>query len=279
MTQRHLTAALVALAIAMAGVAAWWWWSGSVPASPAPVSTSPATPPASVSTKPAPPPAGASQTVERAATEPRAPAAPLESAGIGPAFDDLFGAAAAKTWLRLDDFPRRFVATVDSLGGSHSPALLWPVDPTAGRFTVIETAGRTLIAPDNALRYAPFVHFAEGIDSAAAVALYSRLLPLLQSAYEALGYPGRRFHTRLLNVIDHLLAAPDAPETIEVRLTEVRGPIPSQRPWVRYEFADPALESASAGHKFMLRVGAENQRRLKTKLNALRAELLRQAAE
>jgi hypothetical protein len=81
----------------------------------------------------------------------------------------------------------------------------------------------------------------------------------------------------LLGVIDHLLAAPEAPERIEVVLTEVRGPIPSVRPWVRYEFADPALESASAGHKLMVRVGAAHQRRLKAKLRELRAELVRRA--
>lgn len=274
MTRRDLAAILAALAIVVAGAAAWWWWSGSAPLPQV-------VPPTPVSTAPAPPPpasAVASPAAESTAPEPQATAAPLESAGIGAAFDELLGAATAKTWLRLDDFPRRFVATVDNLGRSHSPVLLWPFDPTAGRFSVIESAGRKLIAPDNQLRYVPFVQFVEGIDSTTAVALYGRLLPLLQPAYEALGYPGRRFHTRMLNVIDHLLATPDAPEIIEVRLTEVRGPVPSQRPWVRYEFADPALESASAGHKLMVRVGAANQRRLKAKLADLRAELLRQAA-
>ena len=100
-------------------------------------------------------------------------------------------------------------------------------------------------------------------------------LPLLQSAYEVLGYPKARFHTRLLAVIDHLLAAPAAPEILELTLTEVKGDIPSTRPWLRYEFADPAFEQASAGHKIMLRVGATNERRLKARLRDLRAELLR----
>lgn len=103
------------------------------------------------------------------------------------------------------------------------------------------------------------------------------MLPLLQAAYEELGYPGQRFHTRLMTVIDQLLAAPAAPELIALTLVEVKGEVPSERPWVRYEFADPALESASAGQKIMLRVGAVNQRRLKAQLHALRAELVRQA--
>ena len=53
--------------------------------------------------------------------------------------------------------------------------------------------------------------------------------------------------------------------------------MPSERPWVRYEFADPALQSASAGQKILLRVGPVNQRRLKAQLRSLRAELVRQA--
>ena len=80
-----------------------------------------------------------------------------------------------------------------------------------------------------------------------------------------------------MTVIDHLLATPNAPELIALTLVDVKGEVPSERPWVRYEFANPALESASAGQKIMLRVGAVNQRRLKAQLLALRAELVRQA--
>ncbi len=221
------------------------------------------------------PPVAALPAPAAPAPEPQARAAPLGENDVGGAVRALFGGK-APTWLLLDDFARRFVASVDNLAREHAPALAWPVDTTAGHFKVIETQGRTVIDPDNALRYLPFVQLIERADNAQAVALYARALPLLQRAYEALGYPQRRFHARLLEVIDHLLAAPAAPELIDIKLTEVHGPIPSERPWLRYEFADPALQSASAGHKIMVRVGAANQRRLKTKLKALRAELVRQ---
>jgi hypothetical protein len=254
----------------LAAAAYWWWWGRVAPQAPPPMIEAAA--PAAE-----PPPVAPVAAVEIAASEPSAVQPPLEATALGPALADLLGADAAKRWLRTDDFARRFVATVDNLARPHAASMLWPVDPTAGRFTVIEREGRTMVSPDNRLRYLPVVQLVERLDSAATVTLYVRMLPLLQRAYEDLGYPGRRFHTRLLQVIDHLLAAPAAPEWIEVQLTQVRGPIPSERPWVRYEFADPALESASAGHKIMVRVGAENQRRLKAKLNELRAELLRRA--
>jgi hypothetical protein len=62
-----------------------------------------------------------------------------------------------------------------------------------------------------------------------------------------------------------------------VQLTEVKGPIPSVRPWVRYEFADPALEALSSGQKIMLRVSSVNQNRLKARLSALRQEILKRS--
>jgi hypothetical protein len=60
-------------------------------------------------------------------------------------------------------------------------------------------------------------------------------------------------------------------------LTEVRGPVAPERPWVRYEYADPTLQGASAGWKIMLRIGPVNERRLKARLAEWRAELVRRA--
>jgi hypothetical protein len=45
------------------------------------------------------------------------------------------------------------------------------------------------------------------------------------------------------------------------------------QPRIVYEFADPALEELSAGQKAMVRVGLDNERRLKAKLRAIRTAL------
>ena len=265
----------VALALAIMSVAAggWWYQRSQVP-TPAPeLQTLPAPPqpePVAAASAPAAPASVAPL------PEPKVAEGPLDESGVGPALAALAGPA-ARSLLIPDDFVRRFVVTVDNLGREQAPSRLWPAQPTPGRFQVIERDGRSYANPDNAARYTPLVLLAEQIDASAAVALYGRMLPLLQQAYEELGYPGKRFHTRLMTVIDHLLATPAAPELIALTLVEVKGEVPSERPWVRYEFADPALESASAGQKMLLRVGAVNQRRLKAQLRALRAELVRQA--
>jgi len=40
-----------------------------------------------------------------------------------------------------------------------------------------------------------------------------------------------------------------------------------------YEYADPALESRSAGQKILIRMGPENAARLKAKLREIRGQL------
>ena len=101
------------------------------------------------------------------------------------------------------------------------------------------------------------------MDSAALVAAYVRLYPLFQRAYEELGYPGRHFNDRLVECIDHLLAAPEAAP-----------PVKLLQPKVLYEFADTDLETRSAGQKILVRMGAANAARVKAKLREIRSSLV-----
>ena len=147
------------------------------------------------------------------------------------------------------------------------------MQPTKQRFTTQGKGEKETIAPNNAARYNPIVMLAESIDPAKAAKVYARLYPLFQQAYEELGYPGRYFNDRLVAVIDHLLQAPEPAGPVPVRLVEVKGKVQSQRPWVRYEYADPQLESLSSGQKIMVRVGLENERKLKASLRGFRDQI------
>jgi hypothetical protein len=44
---------------------------------------------------------------------------------------------------------------------------------------------------------------------------------------------------------------------------------------VLYQYADPELESRSAGQKIMMRMGGENEAKVKAKLKEIRSELTR----
>jgi len=103
------------------------------------------------------------------------------------------------------------------------------------------------------------VSLAEVIDTRKLVVQYIRFYPLFQEAYEELGYPDRYFNDRFIQVIDHLLKAP-----------EVEGPIKLIRPKVFWLFANPELESLSTGQKILVRIGHENAGRVKAKLRQLR---------
>lgn len=258
---------LLLAAIAAIVVAAYLWRDLWLPAPTAPVAVTPAAPPASA------PEAAASAPTHYPVAEDAAQ--PLAEGDIPAALAELLGRKAVSTFVQAGDFPRRLVATVDNLGRAHAPALLWPVQPTAGKFTVRESDGTSVIADENSERYLPFVVFAESVDVPRAVKLYQRLYPLLQRTYQQLGYPRGYFNDRLVAVIDLLLATPQPQGPLQVQLVEVKGSVPSDRPWVRYEFADPALESLASGQKILLRMGPANERRVKAKLTELRQALTR----
>lgn len=264
------------LIVLMLFAAVWLWQSGKsepdrtpdIPAAPAPpvVPAVPASSPASV-------PGSGTETLSLAAPE-----KPLSQEDIPQALQELIGSKAVSSFLQVDQFARRVAATVDNLGRPHAPPALWPVHPTPGRFTVdAEPGGSSTIGLDNATRYTPLVLLVETIDVGKAADLYVSLYPLLQREYKELGYPNRQFNDRLLEVIDLLLATPEPEQPAQVELVEVKGPVASVRPWVRYEFSDPSLEALASGQKILIRVGIVNERRLKKRLSELRDEIVKRA--
>lgn len=268
MTRSRVGSLLALLLVAALAGAAWWWWqTASAPPVPAPAAGPPVA--AGPAAPPEPPASGPLHPIEATAD-----LSPLAAPELAAAVDALLGPAGA-SFVLLDDLPRRIVATVDNLGRAHAPTLVWPTPPTGGRFTAAERNGATVIAADNAARYLPFVRFAESLDAQRTVDLYVRMYPLLQAAYRELGFPSGHFNDRLVQVIDLLLATPQPQGPVELELDEVKGPVPSLRPWVRYRFADPRLEQLAAGQKILLRMGPDHAQRLKRSLAALRAEIVK----
>lgn len=272
---RWLIGAVVVLGLAGIG---YLWWQGQQGAALVPITAAPAPEPAPVVAEPAP--AASAATPEHYPIEAIAPAtenppAALTDSGsaVREALIALLGREQVLSFLDLSDFAHRVVATVDNLGRTYAAARLWPVVPAPARFLVVERDGATYMADGNMDRYAAFVRFASSIDSGAAVALYVRMYPMLQQAYVELGYPGKYFNNRLVEVIDLLLATPELTEPIRLTLTKVRGPVVAQRPWVRYEYWDPTLEARPAGQKMLMRMGPKNARQLKAKLRELRQRL------
>ena len=259
-----IPAFVVVLVAGLAGGAYWWQTKGfqgwslpdDAPAAQAKAEPAPA---------PAPPP---EIRHPLPAPEPEATARPL------PALDtsdtmvrhglvDLMGRKAFAEMVLPVHLIRRVVATVDNLPRPTAPRRVMPLKAVPGAFAAAGSAEAATLDAANFARYAPYVRVLESLDSRALVSSYVRAYPLFQQAYRELGYPKGNFNDRLIEAIDDMLPAP-----------RVDGPIELMRPKVLYEFADPDLETRSAGQKILIRMGADNAARVKAKLREIRRALL-----
>lgn len=274
---------IVIVLLLIAAGAGWWWFSRLnpvvVPQATAPTETAPV---ASVAPPPPPPVEAAASAIEHpveainAASAPETgtlPALDESDSVFKQALDGLLGRETVLKMLNVDGFAQRFVATVDNLARNRVSTRIWALQPPPGKFETTEDANGPVLAESNAKRYTAAVNLVTSIDSARAAAVYVRLYPLFQKAYENLGYPNKYFNDRMVAVIDLLLQTPEPTGPVALVLPEIQGPYPSTRPWVRYQYADPALESLSAGQKLLLRMGPANEAKVKAKLREVRARI------
>jgi len=225
----------------------------------------------------APPAAAVKPPPALAATEP-AVSNPLPPAGAGsealPALNDsdpmvqeslagVLGKPTIESLLVPQNIVRHIVVTIDNLPRHKLSVELRPVKPIAGQTAVSTQGDLVMLSEANFQRYATVVRAAQAVDVKALAAFYQRLYPLFQQAYEDLGYPGKYFNDRLVEVIDHLLQTP-----------EVAAPIQLEQPRVFYTYADAGVEGRSAGQKLLIRMGPANARIIKAKLREFRAEIV-----
>lgn len=257
----------IAVAVVVIGLAAVFYPRRATDLPPVPVdlpepptATYPADGPAAPPAEPEPTPAF----VAEEAADPPAPLPELDEsdAAARAALAEVAGETLVERYLVGDALVRKLVATVDNLPREAMWIKARAVPPIEGRFIAEGPEDGLVISPANHARYAPLAQMVGALDAVALATAYQRHYPLLQQAYEELGYPGRQFHNRALQVIDHLLATPD-----------VAGPIRLAQPHVLYTFADPALEALSPGQKVLLRIGPDNAGIIRAKLIELRAAL------
>ncbi len=241
--------AVIAVVSALVAVGVYLLWPGPPPPPPPPPAAS------------APPPAPTGPKYPLA--EQPAASLPSLAASDGTISDELRGLVGADAFAKFlvpESLIRNVVATVDNLPRDHFAWRVSPLHPAGGIFKATGSNETLAIAPDNAGRYSPFVAAFEHVEPAKAVALYTRFYPLFQQAYVERGYPNGYFNDRIVEAIDNLIDAP-----------EPKGPVKLTVPHVLYEFADPDLEAASAGQKFLVRMGTANEAKVKARLRAYRA--------
>jgi Protein of unknown function (DUF3014) len=234
---------------------------GMVPTAASVLPAAPASAPASVATSSIQHPI-TQATAPVSASTAALPALDDSDANVAAALIALAGGGDLRTLLLPQQIIARIVATVDTLPRHALGTLMLPLRTPKGAFTTSEIDGQTVISEQNAARYAPYMQIVDGVDPKALVAWYVHAYPLFQQAYRELGYPRGYFNDRLIAAIDDMLAAPESAQSAPL--------LPSR---AFYVYADPALESLSAGQRLLLRVGPANAARIKAKLRAIRAQL------
>lgn len=114
-------------------------------------------------------------------------------------------------------------------------------------------------------RYNEIVEWFVGLDSQRLVRAYRDFEPLFAQAFSEIAHPDQAFIDEIIEAIDVLLTTP-----------EPEGMLALEDDRVMYTFADPELEQLPAAQKQMLRMGLDNQRRVKRKLREVRALLVEQ---
>lgn len=194
---------------------------------------------------------------------PPLPALDESDEAVQDSMEKSFGKAPVEAFLVPTEIIRHLVATIDSLDRGPVPLHFRPLKHVPG-LPVVNAKGDTIVtlSPDNAKRYEPYISALRAVDAKRVADVYRHYYPLFQNAYEALGYPGRYFNDRLIQIIDHLLETPDISEPIELIW-----------PKVLYQFADPELEKRSWGQKTLIRIGPANAAAVKAKLREIRASI------
>ena len=165
-------------------------------------------------------------------------------------------------WLLTKDLIRTFVVSVDNVANGLSPKGHIDFFSPQGTFRVLRSKAGTFIDPAGYARYTPVVDVVRSLDATAAVRLYRAIQPLLQDAYNELGYPGVSFDDTLVKAMAELLGTP-----------VVNGPIGLSAKVLSYVMTDDVLEALSQAQKQLLRVGPKGVETVQTKTRELAAAM------
>jgi hypothetical protein len=166
-------------------------------------------------------------------------------------------------WLAPNQLIRKFVAVVDNVAqGQVAKEPARSLAPQ-GPFLVKKIDDEIFeIDPASYNRYNQFTTIAISMDARRAAEFYHLLRPMLQDAYEELGYGNKPFDDVLFESIGRLLETPI-----------IDGPIRVVQPVVMYKFEEDRLESLSPAQKQMIRMGPKNTRLLQAKISEVALEL------
>ncbi|ALU44883.1 DUF3014 domain-containing protein [Pseudoalteromonas rubra] len=160
-----------------------------------------------------------------------------------------------------EDMIRRSVVFVDNLAQGKVAKKHFPVSKPKDRFMVIED-DIIITDPNSFERYTPYVNMLNAMSTAQLVRTYNKFRPLIGEAYEEIGYDSSEFDLTLQEALGELLETP-IPETS----------LPLLQESVTYKYAYAEWEQLSDAQKLFLRMGPENMKKMKKRLQDLKVAL------
>lgn len=161
-------------------------------------------------------------------------------------------------WLMSKDLIRKFTAAVDNIANGLSPHPQIDFFFPKGNFKVLQRKSLFYLDPESYHRYDLIADVFLSLDTEGCVKLYRQFKPLIQGAYQDLGYPAEDFQKTLSRAIVELLKVP-----------VVEGDILLEKKVVTFMMADSRLENLSEAQKHLLRMGPENVHIIQEKLREM----------
>ncbi len=232
--------ALLVLALLVSGLTVFYYWR------PLPL-------PERAETRPAPPPAAAAVPAEYGPV----PALDASDDFVRALVRQLSSRPELIEWMAGGNLVRTLVVSVDKMAIGSSPAREMKAAAPAGRFLVAGSGPTLRIDPASYARYNTLANVIDAVDVEGAARAYRRLRPLMQQAFDELGYTNLSFDDRLALALGRLVDVPVPEGDVGLRATSVT-----------FQFADPDLESLAPIQKQLLRMGPRNMRIIQSKVRA-----------
>lgn len=176
--------------------------------------------------------------------------------------NEIAGEMVIEPLLVKHDIARQFVVFVDNLAQGDLARKVSPITGPKTQFNAVDVTNKTYMDPDSFHRYDMYADFLAGLNDKQLAATYKQVEPLLQQAFDELGYANKNFNDTMQDAIQVMLDAPIITDPIELNGISVN-----------YQFTDPKLEALPSAQKLMIRMGPENSKKVKAVLRKLQAQL------
>lgn len=156
------------------------------------------------------------------------------------------------------------VVFIDNFSRGDVVSNFSPIKKPTQPFVVRKFNGKLIIDNQSYQRYDPYAKIVQNLDVTRFMDFYKQITPLIDEAYQEIGYPAHSFNQTFENAIDQLLETPIIHYELEV-----------ESPSAMYQYVDKGLESLPDTQKLMLRMGPDNLSVVQEKLREIKNELQR----